>query len=166
MKKALLIFASIALVAVFAPTVAAEPHGITCQLTGEAKLAPGLTAEGGKYNVVFTGELSGCQSSGDIGGGTVKAQATAEGSCVHAVAEGHALIKWDNGNKSQVDFTTEDVGALVVLDFEITKSNDDTAVEGDQGLGALFFQADPMGCNSDEGIKEASFEGQIASGGE
>ena len=167
MKKVALVLSVVALVAaaLAAPAVA-EPHGITCELSGDAQLSPGLTSEDGKYNVVFEGELANCLSSGDESSGTVKAQATAEGNCAHATAEGHALIKWDTGKKSMVDFTTEDIGALVILEYTVTKSNASGALEGDSGMGVLAFQADPTACESEEGITDAAFTGQVGSEGQ
>lgn len=167
MKKLVLLVAATSLLATaFAAPAEAEFHGVTCQLEGSAKLSPGLTSEEGKYNVVFSGDLSNCQSTGEATSGTVKAQATAEGTCAEATAEGHALIKWDTGKKTLVEFSTTDIGALVLLDYHVTKSNDDAALAGDQGYGSLLFQADPTACNTDAGIKEASFTGQVGSGSE
>ena len=165
MKKTLLILSCIALIgAAFAPSVGAiEPHGSTCSLEGEATLKPGLSMENGEYKVAFNGELTGCQSTGDASSGAVSAKATATGTCAEATAEGVATIKWDSKTTSVVDFTTTDLGALVILEGEVTKSNDAGLVEGDSIFGALVFQADPTQCTGD-GVTKASFNGQVGGG--
>jgi hypothetical protein len=165
MKKSLLILSCIALLlGVFAaPAPAAEFHGTTCSLTGSATLKPGLSMENGEYKVSFKGELTDCQTTGDATAGTVTAKAVATGTCGEATAEGVAQIKWDNGSKSTVEFSTTDIAALVFLTGEVTKSNDTGLLQGDSVFGALAFQADPADCAGD-GITEASFNGQVVGG--
>ena len=166
LRKALFVIACVSLVTglLAAPATAQEFRGITCGLEGTAKLKPGLTSTDGEYKVAFTGTLNDCQTTGDATGGTVKAKALANGNCAHAVAEGKATIKWDNGNTTAVSFSTEDVGALVVLTYEVVKSNEPAAATGDQGIGLLAFQADPTACETEEGITKADFVGQVGSG--
>lgn len=166
MKKALLIISSMALLATaFAsPAIAEELHGSTCSLTGKATLKPGLSIESGEYKVTFTGELTDCQStSSDATSGVVKAKAVATGTCGEATAEGVATVTWDTKAKTVVEFSTTDIGALVVLDGEVTKSNDTGLIAGDSVFGALAFNADPAECMGD-GISEATFEGQVVGG--
>ena len=164
MRKILLILSSMALVATaFAAPAGAEPHGTTCSLEGAATLKPGLSMENGEYKVSFKGELTDCQSTGDATSGTVTAKAVATGTCGEATAEGVAIIKWDSKTTTTVEFSTVDIGALVILDGEVTKSNDAGLAEGDSIFGALVFQADPADCAGD-GITEASFNGQVGGG--
>jgi hypothetical protein len=166
MKKALLIISSMALIAAafISPATAAEFHGSTCSLTGEATLKPGLSMESGEYKVAFTGELTDCQSTtSDATSGAVKAKAVATGTCGEATAEGVATITWDTDAKTTVEFSTTDIGALVILQGEVTKSNDTGLLTGDSVFGALAFNADPAECMGD-GISEASFNGQVVGG--
>ena len=166
MKKALLILSSIAVIAsaFISPATAAEFHGSICSLSGEATLKPGLSIESDEYKVVFTGELTDCQStSSDATSGIVKAKAVATGTCGEATAEGVATITWDTNAKSVVEFSTTDIGALVILQGEVTKSNDTGLITVDSVFGALAFNADPAECMGD-GISEASFEGQVIGG--
>ncbi|MGH2806593.1 MAG: hypothetical protein ACRDKT_04890 [Actinomycetota bacterium] len=146
------------------PVVVAEEHGITCSLTGEAKLKPGLNMDDGEYKVTFTGELSDCLATGDASSGTVKAKAVGSGTCGHNTTEGVAMIKWDNKTKTIVDFSTEGAGATVLLTATVTKSNESSLVEGDDAFGLLVFQADPTACESDAGVTEAGFNGQVGGG--
>jgi hypothetical protein len=165
MKKSVLVLSCVALLvgAFAAPAPAAEFHGTTCSLTGSATLKPGLSMENGEYKVAFKGELTDCQTTADATGGTVTAKAVATGTCGEATAEGVAQIKWDNGSKSTVEFATTDIGALVILEGEATKSNDGGVRTGDSVFGLLAFQADPTACTGD-GISEASFNGQVVAG--
>ena len=165
MKKVVLILSSLALVAsaFAAPASAMEFHGTTCSLTGAATIKPGLSMESGEYKVTFAGELTDCQTTGDATSGKVTAKAVATGTCAEATAEGLATVKWDTKAKTTVEFSTTDIGALVILQGEVTRSTDTGLTKGDSVFGALAFNADPAECTGD-GIEKASFEGQVLGG--
>ena len=164
-KKLMIVLAAGLLIAAFAPPVQAdEEHGITCSLVGEATLKPGLNMNDGDYKVAFTGDLTDCLATGDASSGTVKAKAVGSGTCGHNTTEGKAMIKWDNKTHTMVDFTTEGAGAGVLLTATVTHSTEPSLQEGDDAFGLLVFQADPAACNSDAGVTEASFNGQVGGG--
>ncbi|HET7481483.1 MAG TPA: hypothetical protein VFK89_01350, partial [Actinomycetota bacterium] len=73
------------------------------------------------------------------------------------------IVKWDDGNVSKVDFTTTDIGALVILRATVTSSTESSLAKGDSELGILAFQADPTLC-AGRGVTKASFTGQIGGG--
>ena len=164
MKKALFTFLAAALlIGALVVPANAESHGVTCSLSGDATIKPGLTTTGGAYTVKFTGELTDCQSTGDATSGAVKATAKANGSCGEATAEGIAVVKWDDGKTTKVSFTTTDIGALVILQATVVSSTESALAKGDSEYGVLAFQADPTLCAGD-GVTEASFTGQIGGG--
>ena len=163
MKKLLAVLA-ISIMAFSQQAVAAE-HGYTCSVTGGAKFKPGLTSEAQQLKFVFKGEYTGCQSTDGASGAKLSAKGVVnDASCAMSQAEGVATIKWDNGKKTSVEFTTEDVGALVFLTGTVGKSNSEAAQSGDDAFAALAFNADVTKCNTDEGITEAEFSGQAGGG--
>jgi hypothetical protein len=146
------------------PGSAAE-HGYTCTLSGAASFKPGLTSEPQELKFVFKGEYSGCQSTDGASSATLSAKGVVhDASCAASSAEGVAKIKWDNGKKTTVEFTTEDFGASVTLMGTVTKSNSEAAQSGDDAFAQLAFDADVTKCNTDEGITEAEFSGQAGGG--
>jgi hypothetical protein len=165
MKKSVALLAiSLMALSIQTTSVAAE-RGYTCTLAGAAKFTPGLTAEAQELKFVFKGGFTGCQSTD----GTSNAKLSATGvvhdaSCATSQAEGVAKIKWDNGKKTTVEFTTEDVGAAVFLTGTVGKSSSEAAQTGDDTFAALAFNADATKCNTDDGITEAEFSGQVGGG--
>ena len=165
MTKRLLALASgiaLAMSLATAPAVA-EQRGTTCAITGKANFNPGLTVVPGTYKFKFSGKLSDCQSTGDATSGKVKAKGTANAACEGGTAQGTAVVKWNTGKKTTVKFSTVDVGALIVLRGNVTKSTDSGLGKGDNILGALIFQADPAEC-AYGGLTGATFTGQVGGG--
>ena len=144
----------------------AAQHGYTCTISGSADFKPGLNTEPQELKFAFKGELTDCQSSSsDIAGATVTAKGIVnDASCLSGQGEGVAKVKWEDGSKSTIEFTTEDVAAGVFLTGSIAKSNSDVAQTGDDVGAALAFDADATKCNSGEGITEAEFSGQAVGG--
>ena len=143
----------------------AEPRGMTCTLEGAAKFSPGLNAEARTIQFTFKGELSDCESSGGVSGGTVKAAGkVADASCASGEGTGKAKVLWDDGSQSTFEFQTTDVTALVWLEGTTTKSTADVPAEGDPIYGGLAFDADATQCQGNTGIKTADFMGQVGGG--
>jgi hypothetical protein len=143
----------------------AAERGYTCTLAGAASFTPGLTSEPQELKFVFKGEYSGCQSTDGASGAKLTAKGVVhDASCAMSNAEGVAKIKWDNGKRTTVGFSTEDVGASVTLTGTVTKSNSEAAQSGDDAFAQLAFDADVTKCNTDEGITEAEFSGQVGGG--
>ena len=146
-------------------TGSAAEHGFTCTIEGSATFEPGLNSEAQELKFVFKGEMSGCQATDGATGGTVKAKGLVnDATCASSAAEGVAKVKWDNGKKSTLDFTTTDVAAVIFLTGTVGKSNSEAAQTGDDVFAGLLFNADITKCNTDEGITEATFEGQVGGG--
>ncbi len=140
----------------------AEERGVTCALEGTAKFKPGLTVVLDTYAFSFKGKLTDCQATSGVTSGTVKAKGKTDGSCEGGTAEGKATVKWDNGKKTTVAFSTVDVAASVTLHGNVTKSNDASLGKGDHILGQLVFEADATQCQT--GLKKAKFFGQVGGG--
>jgi len=165
-KKLLAILAAGAMVLFPQVPSAAEQHGFTCTVEGAAMFKPGLNSEPQELKFVFKGELTDCQSSNsDATGGKVTAKGVVhEATCASSQAEGVAKMKWDDGTKTTLEFTTDDVAAAVFLTGTVGKSNSDTAQTGDDVLALLAFDADVTQCNTEEGITDAAFHGQVGGG--
>lgn len=164
MKKLRLVLAIMALTSLSLPA-SAESHGYTCGVTGAATFKPGVTAQPGDFKIAFKGELNDCQSTGEASSAKVVATAKAEAtSCAFGGVTGKGKITWDDGKRTSFTFETTDIAAVVLLNGEVTKSNDDVAREGDDTFAVLFFNADPTACNSDEGLTRVEFQGQTGGG--
>lgn len=152
------------------PSASAAARAITCKMSGTVEVKPGLRApapgyDGEPYKVKITGELTGCQGSQGVPGSAVlKGTGRGDGTCVLRALDGESSLKWDNGNETTFEFSTQDVASANVFTSTITKSNEPAMQEGDGGFGALRFQGDTSKCNTDEGVKSATFEGQLTSG--
>ncbi|MGH2808078.1 MAG: hypothetical protein ACRDKT_12485 [Actinomycetota bacterium] len=144
----------------------AEPHGVTCSLSGKATFSKGLTDEPKMVNYKFTGMLDDCESSDDsLKSGHVVATGSGELSCEYGTSKGTAKVHWNNDNMTAVEFSTTDIGAMVDVETAVTESNEPAAAKGDSGRGSLVFQANPEECNQKGGVETASFDGTIGSSG-
>jgi hypothetical protein len=143
-----------------------EPHGLFCSLTGKASFDKGLSDEARPTDYKFTGTLSDCRSSDDtLESGKVVAEGSGDLSCAYGTSEGTAKITWNNGETTEVSFSTTSLAAVVHVEDEVTKSSEPATAKGDKGHGLLQFHADPQECSSDTGVKQATFDGAIGSGG-
>lgn len=152
------------------PSANAETRAVTCKMSGTVEVKPGLKApspsyDGEPYKVKIRGKLSGCQGSQAVpGSATLRANGEGEGTCVLRSLVGKASLKWDNRNETTFDFSTHDVASALVLTSTITKSNEPAMPEGDGGGGTLRFESDTSKCNTSDGVRSATFEGQLSSG--
>ena len=152
------------------PGAQADARGVTCEMSGTVEVKPGLRGPapgyyGEPYRVKIDGELTGCVSTDEsLHSGSMKAIATVEGTCVLRGVEGVTHVKWDNGNESTFDISTNDPAAAAVIRSTTTKSNEPAMQEGDGGYAVVHFEGDTEKCNTDEGITSATFEGQFSSG--
>jgi hypothetical protein len=157
------------LAATLSPAAAAE-RAITCRMTGSVEVKPGLRAPGpdyygDAYKIKIEGELTGCEGSqGAPTAGSFKATGSGEGTCVKREIDGVSIVKWDNGNTTKFEFSTQDVASANAFTVTPTKSNEPAMQEGDSGIAALRFTADTAKCNTPEGVTSATFEGQLTSG--
>ena len=169
MKKALV--SAIVSVLLLTPLGAnAEGRAVTCKMSGIVEVKPGLKAPsptyaGEPYKVKIAGELTGCHGSQDTPGSAIlKATGKGEGTCVLRALDGEASLKWDNGNETRVNFSTQDGASTALFTSTTTKSNEPTMPSGDGGVGALRFEGDTSKCNTPEGVTSAKFEGQLTTG--
>ena len=133
----------------------AAPGGAGCHISGTATFSKGLNTSAQNVLYKFTGKLDQCQSSaGGYTSGTVSAKGKGSLSCGSGDSTGVATVKWNNGKKSTVSYTTTSFGALVVLQGDVTKGD----FAGDGAVGALAFEANPPDCVGG-GVKSANFDG-------
>ncbi len=162
MRRLILSLAILAFALVPAGLSQAEQRGVTCTLEGAAKFKPGLTTSLDSYKFSFKGTLSDCQATSGVTKGKVKAKGTADASCQGGTAEGKATVKWENGRKTTLSFSTVDIGASVTLHGNVAKSTESSLGPGDHVLGQLVFEADATQCQT--GLKKANFLGQVGGG--
>jgi len=185
------------LVAFAAPASAQSGGG--CQLQGTAAFNPGLTNADANFSYGFGGDLTGCQSNqaGAPTAGTVEAgkvvtdPATGEqfqepiptgtGSCASSTTTGTAIVRWNDGTATVVQYATTGAAAAVHLSGNVIDSVTLPAINpgvgqptsmtitttrynGQSALGVLAFQPpDPTACNA-AGVTTAGISGVIGLG--
>jgi hypothetical protein len=158
----------------------AAPNGGGCQLHGTANISPGLSNTAQPFTYSFTGNLTGCQSSG--GGpatGTVMAGTnglpvpTGNGSCVNSDTSGIAVAQWVDGTTTVVQYSTSGALAAVTLQGSVIPSVTSstgttyttTRYAGDRAAAALAFEPpDPTACNG-AGVTTAGIDGSVSLAG-
>jgi hypothetical protein len=146
------------------PSSAAGPHGVGCQLTGVAKLSPGLSTSSKATKYTFTGKFSNCQGSDSkLKSGKVAATGAGNLSCAGGTTKGIATITWNTGKMSQIKFTTTGVANTDQVQATTTKSTEPALQKGDQGLSSLLFTSFKGDCTSG-GVTSASFNGTSFAG--
>ena len=169
MRATLMSLVMVIVVATIAPAQA-DGRAITCKMTGSVEVKPGLRAPapgyyGEKYKVKIDGQLTDCGGpQGAPSSADLKATGEGEGTCVLRNLEGVTSLKWDNGNHTTFEFSTEDVASANAFTTSVIKSNEPAMQGGDTGLGALKFTGDTSKCNTPDGVTSATFEGQLTSG--
>ena len=179
---------------------AAAQSGAGCSLQGTASFSPGLTGTAGNFNYSFSGALSNCLSStgpGPAGGGNVEAGKvftsngehfqepvpSGNGTCQNGTTSGKAIITWQGGDVTIIDYTTTSAAAAVVLQGDVIGSLTIPAINpqtgqptsytlhttrwsGASALGLLAFQpSDPTACNG-SGVTSAGITGFTGVGSE
>lgn len=146
------------------PSSAAGPHGLGCQLTGVAKIRPGLGPAPATMKYTFTGTLTNCQGSdAKLTGGKVKARGKGSLACAGGTSSGLATIVWNTRKKSVIAFNTRGLANGDQLDFITKKSNEPALVKGDQGAGGLAFTSFKGDCVQAP-VTEADFSGMTLAG--
>jgi hypothetical protein len=147
------------------PSGAAGPHGLGCQLSGVAKISPGLSTSVKATKFTFTGKLSGCKSSdAKLSSGKVAAAGAGQLSCAGGSTKGLATIRWNTGKTSTISFTTNGLANGDQLQFTTKKSTESGLARGDQGAGGLAFTSFKGDCTSG-GVTSAQFQGVSLAGG-
>src|SRR4051812_18859010 len=125
---------------VAAPTSAAPPHGLGCELSGVAKIAPGLGTTVRNTHFTFSGKLTNCQGSDSkLTTGKVVAKGVGKLSCAGGTTMGTAVIKWNTHKKTIIKLSTSGVANADNVQFSVTSSNESALVKGDQGDAGLAF---------------------------
>jgi len=151
-----------ALVAV--PSSAAGPHGVGCQLTGVAKIKPGLGPSPATMSYTFKGTLTNCKSSdAKLTKGKVSAKGKGSLACAGGTSTGVATIVWNTKKKSVIAFNTHGVGNGDEIDFTAKSSNESALAKGDQGAGGIAFTSFKGDCVQTP-ITQANFRGMTLAG--
>jgi hypothetical protein len=146
------------------PSSAAGPHGLGCQLTGVAKIKPGLGPSPATTKYTFTGTLTNCQGSdAKLTGGKVKAKGKGSLACAGGTSTGVATIVWNTHKKSVIAYETNGVANGDQLDFTTKKSNESALAKGDQGAGGLAFTSFKGDCVQSP-VTQADFSGFTLAG--
>jgi hypothetical protein len=151
------------------PAQAADPHGLSCTLNGNANFTPGLTDTFNPSTTYsFTGTLSRCQSTDStLTSGSVSASGHATGSglsCGGGTSSGSGTINWNNGTSTSLSFTTSRAGSTVVVQITATTSTEPAVAAGDTGVAPLAFETQtPQDCAT-TGLTSATFTGQAVTG--
>ena len=146
------------------PSSAAGPHGLGCQLTGVAKIKPGLGPSPATMKYTFTGTLTNCQGSdAKLTSGKVKAKGKGSLACAGGTSSGLATIVWNTHKKSVIAFNTRGLANGDQLDFTTKKSNESALAKGDQGAGGLAFTSFKGDCVQAP-VSEADFSGVTFAG--
>ena len=152
-------------VVVAAPTSAAPPHGVGCQIAGVAKLSPGLGTSPKKTRFAFTGTLTSCQGSDSkLKKGKVVASGVGNVSCAGGTTKGVAVIKWNTGKKTLIKLATSGVANADDVQFSVTQSNEPALHKGDQGDAGLAFTSFKGSCTDKKGVTSATFNGVSVAG--
>jgi hypothetical protein len=173
-----------------APAAAAEGG---CQLEGTAAFKTPLGSTSKPFEYSFNGRLTSCQSPT----GSMPASATitsnepiveggityqpgykdsGTGACSNSSTTGTAVIRWADGTVTVLRYTTEGVGAAIVLQSTViagttytgrnskgetvTKTFTTNRFAGATGGGPLVFQANPADC-AGAGVKSAGIVGVV-----
>ena len=133
----------------------AAPGGAGCHISGMAMFSKGLSQTSQSVVYKFTGKLDNCQSSdGASYAATIKAKGKGDLSCGSGSSTGLAKVTWGKGKVSQVPYTTQSMGALVIVQGTVKSG----PFAGDGTLGVLAFEANAPDCFG-SGVKMANFDG-------
>jgi hypothetical protein len=150
--------------AVAVPSSAAGPHGVGCQLTGVAKIKPGLAPSPATMTYTFKGTLTNCKSSdAKLTGGKVSARGKGSLSCAGGTSTGLATIVWNTHKKSVIAFNTRGLANGDELDFTTRSSKEPALAKGDQGAGGIAFTSFKGDC-AQAPITQATFSGMTLAG--
>jgi hypothetical protein len=146
------------------PSSAAGPHGVGCQLTGVAKIKPGLSPSPATMTYTFTGKLSNCNSSDSkLTGGKVSAKGKGSLSCAGGTSAGLAKVVWNTHKKSVLAYNTRGLANGDQLDFTTKSSSESALAKGDQGAGGLAFTSFTGDCVRTR-VTRADFSGITLAG--
>lgn len=146
------------------PSSASGPHGLGCQLTGVAKIKPGLGPGPATTTYTFTGTLTGCKGSDPkLSSGKVNAKGKGSLSCAGGTSTGLATIVWNTHKKSTILYNTRGLANGDQLDFTTKSSNEPALVKGDKGAGGLAFTSFKGDCLQAP-VTQANFNGFTLAG--
>jgi hypothetical protein len=168
MRRLLLVAALAALgigtAATAIPSSAAGPHGVGCQLTGVAKIKPGLGPAPAATSYTFKGTLTNCTSSDSkLTSGKVSARGKGSLACAGGTSAGVATIVWNTRKTSLITFNTHGVGNGDEIDFTTKSSREPALAKGDQGAGGIAFTSFKGDCVQAP-ITQADFSGTTVAG--
>jgi len=154
--------------ATLAVPAGASPSGGGCSMSGTAKFSHGPNMSAHAFTYTFTGGLYSCQSNTSTpatGKISTLVPAKGSGTCANNTGAGTALVTWADRTTTIVSYTTQSLGAEVVLQgkaipsykvgkkvYRTTRDNGYTA------FGNLGFDASPQQC-AGSGVTTASITG-------
>jgi hypothetical protein len=146
----------------------ASPGGGGCSMSGTAKFSHGPNTSAHAFTYTFTGGLYSCQSSnGTPATGTIATLVPSKGTgtCASNTGGGTALVTWADRTTTIVGYTTQSLGAEVVLQGKVIpsykvgkKTYRTTRDKGYAAFGDLGFDASPQQC-AGSGVTTASIIG-------
>jgi len=146
----------------------ASPNGGGCYLYGAAKFSNGPNTSSHAFTYTFSGVLTSCASNPAgpaLGKIATLVPAKGSGTCANNTSSGTALVTWTDRSTTIVSYTTQSVGADVVLQGKVLasykvgkKTYRTTRDKGDTALGDLTFDASPQECTG-SGVKSAAIAG-------
>lgn len=146
----------------------ASPSGGGCYLYGAAKFSHGPNTTSHAFTYTFSGVLTSCESNPagpSLGKIATLVPAKGSGTCASNTSSGTALVNWTDRSTTIVSYTTQSVGAEVVLQGKVIasykvgkKTYRTTRDKGDAAFGDLTFDASPQECTG-SGVKSAAIAG-------
>ena len=147
------------------PTQAAGPTGVACVISGTANLSPSITTKSQPASYSFSGSLTSCKSTDKtIKSGTVFASGSGKLSCVNGSSTGSGTVSWNNGQTSDVTFTTKDAGSAVVVQGKVV-AGEFAGTKATQGVAGLlnFITTQAAACTK-AGLSTLNFKGVVGAG--
>jgi hypothetical protein len=131
---------AVSIVALAAPTAAAQPTWLTCAGTQSATYSPPITFTARLTTVGLSESYSNCVDNAGIVAGNVAFTVTQSANCGLMLTSSAPVTTyaWNNGKTSTVRFSTTEVGRLVNGSTVVTSIG---SVTGGFGQGAMAIRA-------------------------
>jgi hypothetical protein len=153
---------------------AAAPRGAECNLSGTAKISPGLSTKAATQRVTLSGvKLTGCHMGSTSSAGVPKTitgtvtipSTTAKASCASGNLALKPTIKWSTGKSTVASVTTRGITANQYISGKVTSSTDPSVKAGDLVQGNADFRPVPASQNcASKPVTAVTFNGVLALG--
>jgi hypothetical protein len=155
----------------------AAPRGAICQVSGKAKIFPGLTTAAKTQKVTLTNvKVTNCQVGNSAAPGVPKARngivttlpnpATTKGSCASSSLKNiSATIKWSTGPTTTAIFSTTSITGETVVQGKVTGGTDPNLKRNDILAGNVVFTPANLNMNcATVPVTAVNFSGVIGAG--